>query len=158
MKKMIVIAMAVLLAASTAVFAAEKGAMDAKCAEHMKMMKKDCPMKMAEGNKMCGMCGLKADFKVKNTKKGAVIEITSVKDGDTAAAIQEKAKMCVEMMNVKTAAAATDDEEVICPVMGTKMKKSKAYSSTEYKGKMYYFCCAGCPEMFKKDPEKYINK
>ncbi|PKL93056.1 MAG: YHS domain-containing protein [Candidatus Goldiibacteriota bacterium HGW-Goldbacteria-1] len=61
-------------------------------------------------------------------------------------------------MNVKTAAAATDDEEVICPVMGTKMKKSKAYSSTEYKGKMYYFCCAGCPEMFKKDPEKYINK
>lgn len=158
MKKMIVIAMAVMLAASTAVFAAEKDSMDAKCAEHMKMMKKDCPMKMAEGNKMCGLCGLKADFKVKNTKKGVIIEITSVKDGDTAEAIQEKAKMCTEMMNKQSASAAADDEEVICPVMGTKIKKSKAYSSMEYKGKMYYFCCAGCPEKFKKDPEKYINK
>ncbi|HDQ25721.1 MAG TPA: YHS domain-containing protein [bacterium] len=41
--------------------------------------------------------------------------------------------------------------------MGVKMKKSKAHSSWEYKGKTYYFCCAGCPEAFKKDPEKYIK-
>lgn len=49
-------------------------------------------------------------------------------------------------------------EFVICPVMGTKMDPAKAYGKTEYKGKTYYFCCAACPELFKKDPEKYIKK
>jgi len=24
----------------------------------------------------------------------------------------------------------------------------------DYKGKRVYFCCAGCPETFNKDPEK----
>ena len=47
---------------------------------------------------------------------------------------------------------------VECPVMGSKIDPAKAYSSTVYKGKTYYFCCGGCPEAFKADPEKYINK
>jgi YHS domain-containing protein len=46
---------------------------------------------------------------------------------------------------------------VECPVMGTKMNKADAYSSTVYKGKTYYFCCAACVEPFKKNPEKYIK-
>lgn len=46
---------------------------------------------------------------------------------------------------------------VTCPVMGTKMDKAKAYGKTEYKGKTYYFCCAGCPGEFKKNPEKYAK-
>ncbi|OGC04741.1 hypothetical protein A2276_02050 [candidate division WOR-1 bacterium RIFOXYA12_FULL_43_27] len=50
------------------------------------------------------------------------------------------------------------DDVVECPVMGTKMNKSEAYSSTEYKGKTYYFCCAACPGAFRQNPEKYINK
>jgi len=28
----------------------------------------------------------------------------------------------------------------------------------EHEGKIYNFCCAGCIEEFKKDPEKYIKK
>lgn len=27
----------------------------------------------------------------------------------------------------------------------------------EYKGKVYAFCCEGCIDEFKKDPEKYKN-
>jgi YHS domain-containing protein len=45
-----------------------------------------------------------------------------------------------------------------CPVMGTKMKIADAHSSYEYKGKTYYFCCGGCPDQFKANPEKYIKK
>ncbi|MDP8258529.1 MAG: YHS domain-containing protein [Candidatus Aadella gelida] len=43
----------------------------------------------------------------------------------------------------------------ICPVM--KGKATKEYSYT-YEGKIYYFCCPGCIEEFKKDPAKYISK
>ncbi len=45
----------------------------------------------------------------------------------------------------------------ICPVTGDKIdEKNKV--TYEYKGKIYNFCCPGCPEEFKKDPEKYIKK
>lgn len=37
--------------------------------------------------------------------------------------------------------------------MGGKIDKS-VYA--DYKGKRIYFCCAGCPETFLKDPEKYL--
>lgn len=49
-------------------------------------------------------------------------------------------------------------DEVICPVMGTKMTKDKAYSTMEYKGQTYYLCCKACDKAFKKDPAKYISK
>lgn len=49
-------------------------------------------------------------------------------------------------------------EKVTCPVSGEDMNKSDAYGSMAYKGKTYYFCCAGCKEKFEKDPEKYIKK
>lgn len=47
--------------------------------------------------------------------------------------------------------------EVRCPVTGEKVDPATAFAKTVYKGKTYYFCCAGCPEEFKKNPEKYIK-
>ena len=49
-------------------------------------------------------------------------------------------------------------DKVTCPVMGHEIEKSNAAGSTEYDGKTYYFCCAGCKEKFEADPEKYIKK
>ncbi len=46
---------------------------------------------------------------------------------------------------------------VECVVMGTKIDPEKAYAKTEYKGKTYYFCCAGCPGEFAENPEKYVK-
>jgi len=42
-----------------------------------------------------------------------------------------------------------------CPVMGGAINK-ELY--VDYKGERVYFCCAGCPETFKKNPEKYMKK
>jgi YHS domain-containing protein len=42
-----------------------------------------------------------------------------------------------------------------CPVMGGKVNE-KVYA--DYQGKRVYFCCAGCINEFKKDPEKYLKK
>jgi YHS domain-containing protein len=42
-----------------------------------------------------------------------------------------------------------------CPVMNGKID-SKYFA--DYQGKRIYFCCSGCIEEFKKDPEKYLKK
>ena len=50
-----------------------------------------------------------------------------------------------------------ENDIVACPVMGTKIKISKAYDKTVYKGKTYYFCCSECKPEFLKNPEKFAR-
>lgn len=42
-----------------------------------------------------------------------------------------------------------------CPVMGGDVNPK--VKTVTYKGKVYGFCCDGCPDLFKKDPEKYLK-
>ena len=51
--------------------------------------------------------------------------------------------------------SAAEKAQTKCPVMGWDIDKSRF---VDYKGNRIYFCCASCPEEFKKDPEKYIKK
>lgn len=103
-----------------------------------------------------------ADVKIKNIKNGVVITITS-KEKKVVKEIQKKAAECRKCIKAssktfqKKTKKATNDEMVVCPVMGTKMKKSKAVDSTVYKEKTYYFCCDGCKPAFEKNPGKYIK-
>lgn len=73
----------------------------------------------------------------------------------------QMAKASTASQEPKAAAKeASKPQEVgnnICPVSGEKIDE-KAKATYEYKGKVYSFCCAGCIEEFKKDPEKYIKK
>ncbi len=60
----------------------------------------------------------------------------------------------------KTETPPSDVEAVIaqktCPVMtGNPIDKN---IFVEYKGEKVYFCCEGCPDMFKEAPEKYLSK
>ena len=60
---------------------------------------------------------------------------------------------------VNKKAAAKKPVSAVCPVMKTRIPDvSKASGKSVYKGKTYYFCCAGCKEPFDKNPEKYIKK
>jgi len=45
---------------------------------------------------------------------------------------------------------------VVDPVCKMKIEDSKAVAASEYKGKKYYFCAAGCKRAFDQDPEKYL--
>jgi len=143
MKKLILIVLCFLFVFSSFIIAGDK------CKSHKAYSEDKVAM-----HKGCYLYNLNADFSIKNTKDGVVITIKAKKDGDDVKTIQEKAKECVEMCNKM---ASASDEEVTCYVMGKKMKKSDAYSSMEYKGKMYYFCCASCVDEFKKNPEKYVK-
>jgi xanthine dehydrogenase accessory factor len=64
----------------------------------------------------------------------------------------------------QAAEAPAKKESVMLPVINTLAKDpicnmmvdtGKAKYKSEYKGKMIYFCCAGCKQTFDKQPEKY---
>ena len=48
--------------------------------------------------------------------------------------------------------------EHIDPVCGMKVQESPTAVTTEYKGKIYYFCMPAHKEAFEKEPEKYLRK
>lgn len=47
--------------------------------------------------------------------------------------------------------------ESIDPVCGMTVEIATAHFTTEYNGKTYYFCAAGCKRSFDKEPGKYIQ-
>lgn len=57
------------------------------------------------------------------------------------------------------APAATEsgnhNPQTTCPVMGGKIDKNVFL---DYQGKRIYFCCTGCIDDFKKNPEQYLKK
>lgn len=65
-------------------------------------------------------------------------------------------------LSISAFAQTKTPKELPCPVMPThKVKiaeatKTKMYS--DYKGRRYFFCCAGCPGAFKATPAKYAKK
>jgi YHS domain-containing protein len=62
----------------------------------------------------------------------------------------EKGKKAEHHMN-----KMAEGNQVECPVMGGKIDK-KVFK--DYNGKRIYFCCEGCIEKFKADPEKYLKQ
>ena len=38
------------------------------------------------------------------------------------------------------------------------VEENNAAGTSEYKGKIYYFCSRSCKEKFDKSPEKYMSK
>ena len=43
------------------------------------------------------------------------------------------------------------------PVFGMEVDIAETDLKSEYKGKTYYFCSAGCKENFKRNPEQFIG-
>ena len=53
---------------------------------------------------------------------------------------------------------SAENSALICPVTGDKVASVKAaVGQTTFKGRTYYFCCAGCKPRFDKDPAKFIK-
>ena len=54
-----------------------------------------------------------------------------------------------------TPGIAQASSQTKCPVLSGKVNEN-LYA--DYQGKRIYFCCSGCIDEFKKDPEKYLKK
>ena len=46
----------------------------------------------------------------------------------------------------------------IDPVCKMEVEETQAAATSEYKGKKYYFCAAGCKKAFDQNPEKYLGR
>lgn len=57
----------------------------------------------------------------------------------------------------KAPGEATFGDRTVCLVSNEDFTVSPASPKVEYKGKTYYFCCAGCDTKFKDNPEKYLK-
>jgi len=53
--------------------------------------------------------------------------------------------------------AAEYGKKAKCPISGEDFKVGPDTKAVKYKGKVYYFCCEGCPQKFKKNPAKYAK-
>ncbi len=63
---------------------------------------------------------------------------------------QPKSKPKPQPKTIKCAVMPTVDVNVATAT------KTKMFG--DYKGRRYYFCCAGCPEAFKANPAKYAKR
>ncbi len=45
--------------------------------------------------------------------------------------------------------------QTLCPVMGAPVNRE---IHVDYQGQRIYFCCAACIDIFKKNPEKYLQE
>ena len=80
-------------------------------------------------------------------------------EGETAEAVAPSLSEAVEAAK-SSASEATEAvvaklEQTMCPIMDAAIDKA---IFIEYQGKKVYFCCAGCEEKFKEEPEKYLAK
>jgi YHS domain-containing protein len=64
----------------------------------------------------------------------------------------------VYAMQTYSSPQAKIGDNVVCPVLGTKFTVTAKSVYADIKGKRYYTCCAGCPEMLKSEPDKYLKK
>lgn len=45
--------------------------------------------------------------------------------------------------------------QTLCPVMGAQVNRG---IYVDYQGQRIYFCCPACIDLFKKNPEKYLQE
>ena len=59
--------------------------------------------------------------------------------------------------NLELPIAQPPTTEALDPVCGMTVEIATAHFTTEYNGKTYYFCAAGCKRSFDKEPGKYVQ-
>jgi xanthine dehydrogenase accessory factor len=68
--------------------------------------------------------------------------------------VQLSRKQAVEQNDI--AASQEIKEEATDPICGMTVDVRKAKYRSEFAGKPFYFCCAGCKQAFDKQPDKYV--
>jgi xanthine dehydrogenase accessory factor len=61
------------------------------------------------------------------------------------------------MPSKPTMNAAAQAAEAIDPICGMIVTVASAEHRSEYGGRTYYFCCAGCKHSFEKEPQRYVE-
>jgi xanthine dehydrogenase accessory factor len=78
---------------------------------------------------------------------GILAQIIQVRGAQTTSVHPGKAVAALPVMN---------QPEAKDPVCGMSVNVAKARHKTEYAGKSFFFCCAGCKQSFDSEPERYL--
>jgi len=70
-------------------------------------------------------------------------------------ALLPKCPFCIMELKVET---GTSPKYLHQPGMRSAVDMNNPKHIIEYKGEKVYFCCDGCKDKFKADPEKYMSK
>jgi xanthine dehydrogenase accessory factor len=84
-------------------------------------------------------------------------EIIQTRANAAKAAAQPKMSAALPVINLPVAHLQTSSDEAKDVICGMMVNKSKAKHQTEYQGKVFYFCCAGCKQTFEKSPQQYLE-
>ncbi len=68
---------------------------------------------------------------------------------------QNQEKVAIKEANIWS--GEDGKKHFICPVMGGEGIVDEKILYTDVDEKRYYHCCAGCPEKFAADPQKYLK-
>ena len=66
-------------------------------------------------------------------------------------------KIQAEELNVRKPTQGEIGKSATCPVTNEKFEVGEDTPVIDYKGKSYFFCCAGCVGTFKKNPDKFAE-
>ncbi len=84
-------------------------------------------------------------------------EIIQVRASAQMRASEAKTSLQSKANSATSAALPVINQEAKDLVCGMTVNTSKAKYQTEYQGKMFYFCCAGCKQTFEKSPQRYLE-
>lgn len=59
---------------------------------------------------------------------------------------------------VKKPGDAQVGDRTVCPVSNEEFTVTASSPKVDYKGKTVYFCCGGCEEKFKANPDEFMKK
>jgi xanthine dehydrogenase accessory factor len=69
--------------------------------------------------------------------------------------IQAKKGSTPGFVRPEEASPGTSSEQVTDPVCGMRVEASDSTHQSEYEGRLFHFCCAGCKQTFDRQPESY---
>lgn len=75
----------------------------------------------------------------------------------TVAKAAEASSSCCGGAKADDSAKQAASAEAIDPICQMSVDIATAEYKSEFEGKMYYFCCAGCQHSFDKEPKKYLQ-
>lgn len=87
-----------------------------------------------------------------------VLRLDSADDSQLAQWVEDRAIAALDTyLRLDRGAEDADDEPVVDPVCGMRLRRSSAAAQTDYRGHAYFFCAETCRRKFASAPEQFVQ-
>lgn len=99
--------------------------------------------------------GISAD-ELSRVHSPAGLHISAVAPEEIALSIMAEIVQC-RRLKPQVESAVAPEPDATDPICGMSVKVAGAEHVSDWEGREFYFCCAGCKQKFEKDPAKYLS-